>query len=77
MALGEYLKMVVSASMFYITIDNKNKTNMKVGDININIKIHQLLSKQQIFGICVTFAQRKILGYLTRTCSWISENLEK
>ena len=68
-ALGEHLKMVASASMFYITIDRKNKTNMKVGAININIKIHQLFSKQQIFGICVIFIQWEILGDLTQTCS--------
>ena len=68
-ALGEHLKMVASASMFCITIDRKNKTNMKVGAININIKIHQLFSKQQIFGICVIFIQREILGDLTQTCS--------
>ena len=31
--------MAASASMFYIAIDYKNKTNMKVAGSNINIKI--------------------------------------
>ena len=33
--------MAASANMFYIAIDYKNKTNMKVTASNINIKIHQ------------------------------------
>ena len=36
--LGEHLMMVASAYMFYITIDNKNKTNGKVAASNTNIK---------------------------------------
>ena len=39
MTLGEHLTMAASASMFYIAIDYKNKTNMKVATSNINIKI--------------------------------------
>ena len=69
MTLGEHLTMAASASMFYIAIDYKNKTNMKVAASDINIKIDQLFSKQWILGVCVTIARRKILGDLTRTCS--------
>ena len=69
MTLGEHLTMAASASMFYIAIDYKNKTNMKVAASDINIKIDQLFSKQRILGVCVTIARRKILGDLTRTCS--------
>ena len=39
MTLGEHLTMAASASMFYIAIDYKNKTNMKVATSNTNIKI--------------------------------------
>ena len=39
MILGEHLTMAASASMFYIAIDYKNKTNMKVATSNTNIKI--------------------------------------
>ena len=68
-ALGEHLTMGASASMLYIAIDYKNKTNMKVAASNINIKIQQLSSKQRFHGLRVTIAQRKISGELTRTCS--------
>ena len=61
--------MTDSADMFYIAIDYKNKPFMKVAASNINIKIHQLFSKQWILGVCVTIAQRKTSGDLTRTCS--------
>ena len=71
MTLGEHLTMSASPSMFNIAIDYKNKTNMKVAASNINIKIHQLFSKQRILGVFVTIELRKIPGYLTRTCSWI------
>ena len=67
MTLGEHLTKAASASMFYIAIDYKNKANMKVAASNINIKIHQLFSKQRILGVRVTIAQRKISGDLTRT----------
>lgn len=40
MSLGEHLKMVASADMFYIAIDYNNKINMKVAASNVNIKIH-------------------------------------
>ena len=33
-------------SMFYIAIDYENKTNMEVAATSVNIKIHQLFSKQ-------------------------------
>ena len=68
MTLGEHLTKAASASMLYIAIDYKNKANMKVAASNINIKIHQLFSKQRILGVRVTIAQRKISGDLTRTC---------
>ena len=59
-------------SMFYIAIDYENKTNMEVASISVNIKIHQLFSKQQIIGVRVTIAQRQISRGLTRTGSWIT-----
>ena len=46
----------------------KNKTNIKVAVSNVNIKIHQLFSKQRILDVCVTIAQWKISGNLTRIC---------
>ena len=61
--------MAASASMFYITIDYNSGPNMKVAASNINIKIHQLFSKQRILSVRVTIAQRKTSGDLTRTCS--------
>ena len=69
MTLAEYLTKAASANMFYFAIDYENEPNMKVAASNINIKIHQLFSKQPILGICVTTAQRKTSGDLTRTCS--------
>ena len=69
MTLAEHLTMAASANMFYFAIDYENELNMKVAASNINIKIHQLFSKQPILGICVTTAQRKTSGDLTRTCS--------
>ena len=50
-----------------ITIDYENEPNMKVAASNVNIKIHQLFSKQQILGVRVTIAQLKTSGGLTRT----------
>ena len=67
MTLREHLTMATSASIFYIAIDYKNKRNMKIAASNINTKI--LFSKQRILGVRVTIAQRKISGYLKRTCS--------
>ena len=69
MTLAEHHAMAASANMFYFAIDYENELNMKVAASNINIKIHQLFSKQPILGICVTIAQRKTSGDLTRTCS--------
>ena len=60
MTLGEHLTKAASASMFYIAIDYKNKANMKVAASNINIKIHQLFSKQRILGVRVITAQWEI-----------------
>ena len=62
MTLREHLTMAASASIIYIAIDFKNKRNMKVAASNINIKIHQLFSKQRIVGVRETIAQRKISG---------------
>ena len=57
--------MAASANTFYIKIDYKNKINMKLVASNINIKImdvkiYELFSKQQILGVHVNIAQRKI-----------------
>ena len=46
-ALREHRTMAGSANMFYIVIDYKNKTNMNIAASNINIRIHQLFSKQR------------------------------
>ena len=64
--LGKHL-MAASANMFYVAIDYKDKTYIEVAS-NINIKIHQLFSKQRILGVRVTMVQRKISGDLTQTC---------
>ena len=69
MTLGENLTMGASASMFYITIGYKNKTNMKVAVSKVNIKLHHLFSKQRSLGVRVIIAQRKISENSTRTCS--------
>ena len=69
MTLGEHLTITASASMFYIVIDDKNKTNVKDAGSNINIKIHQLFYKQGILGVRMTIAQWKTSGDLTQTCS--------
>ena len=66
--LGEQLPMTASANMFYIAIDYKNKTNMKLAASNLDINIHQLFTKQLIIDVRVTIAQRKISGDLKRTC---------
>ena len=65
--LGEHLTMAASASMYYMVIKYKNKTNMKEVASNINIKIHQLFSRQRILGVRVTTVQRKTSVDLTRT----------
>ena len=69
MILAEYLTMAASASMFYIEINYENELNMKVAASSINIKIHQLFSKQRILGVRETIAQRKTSGGLARTGS--------
>ena len=69
MTLGEHFSMAASANMLYIAVDYKNKTNMKVAAGNINIKIHQLFSKQRFLSVRMTIAQRKISGDLRQTCS--------
>ena len=60
--------MTASANTFYIAIEYKNKTNMKLAASNLNINIHQLFTKQRIIGVRVTIAQWKISGDLKRTC---------
>ena len=67
MTLAEHLTMAASAGIFYIAIDYENEPNMKVAASNVNIKIHQLFSKQRILVLCVTIAQWKTSGGLTRT----------
>ena len=69
MTLGEHLTMAASANMFYYATDYENELNMKVAGSNVNIKIHQLFSKQRIVGVCGTVAQWETLGGLTRTGS--------
>ena len=69
MTLAEHLTMAASASMFFIAIGYKNEANIKVAVSNVNIKIHQLFSKQRILGVCMTIAHRRTSGELARTCS--------
>ena len=69
MTLAEHLAMAASASMFYIALNYENELNMKVAASNVNIKIHQLFSKQRIVGVRETIAQWETLGGLTRTGS--------
>ena len=69
MTLAEHLTMTASARMFISQLTTKNEPIMKVAASNVNIKIHQLFSKQRILGVCVTIAQRKTPGGLTRTGS--------
>ena len=67
MTLAERLAMTASAGMFYIAINYENELNMKVAASNVNIKIHQLFSKQRILGVRETISQRKTSSGLTRT----------
>ena len=69
MTLAEHLTMAAFASMFFIAIGYKNEANIKVAASNVNIKIHQLFSKQRILGIRMTIAHRRTTGELARTCS--------
>ena len=69
MTLAEHLTMAASTSMYCIAIDYKNEPNMKVAASNVNIKIHQLFSKQRIIGVRVTIAQGKTSGGWTQTGS--------
>ena len=69
MTLAEHLTKAASASMFSMTIDYENEPNMKVAVSNVNIKIHQLFSKQRIIGVRVTIAQGKTSGGWTKTGS--------
>ena len=68
MTSGKHLTMATSVNMFYITIDSKNKANMKVAASNIKIEMHQAISKTQITGVHLTTAQQKISGNLTQNC---------
>ena len=54
--------MAASTYKFYIAIDYKNKSSMKIATSNINIKIHQLFSKQWILGVRLT------IGDFAQTC---------
>ena len=54
--LGKHLMMDTFAKMFYTAIDYKNKTYMEVAASHINVKIHQLLSKQ-LLGVSVIIVQ--------------------
>ena len=69
MTLAEHLTMAASANMFYFAIDYENEPNMKVAASNVNIKMHQLLSKQWILGVRVTIVHRKTSGDLTQICT--------
>ena len=64
--------MAASTSMFYFAIDYKNEPNMKVAASNVNIKVHQLFSRQRILGVRVIIVHRKTSGNFARTCSWIT-----
>ena len=55
--------------MFYFAINYENELNMKVAASNVNIKIHQLSSKQRILGVREKIAQRKTSGGLRQTAS--------
>ena len=69
MTLAEHFTMATSASMFYIAIDYENEPNMKEAARNVNIKVHQLFSKQRILGVRVTITQQKTSGDFTRSGS--------
>ena len=72
MTLAEHLTMAASANMFYFAIHYENELDMKVVASNLNIKIHQLFFKQQIFGVRVTIAQRNLRGLAT---NWLLNNV--
>ena len=55
--LAEHTKIAAPANMFYIAIAYENEPNMKAAASNVNIKIHQLFSKQRILAVRVTIAQ--------------------
>ena len=69
MTLAEHLTMAASTNIFHFAIDYENEPNMKVAASNVNIKIHQLFSKQRILGVRVTITHWKTTGDLKRTCS--------
>ena len=52
--------MAASANMFYIAIDNKNETNVKVAVSSLNIKVRQLFSNRQILGVREAIVERKM-----------------
>ena len=51
---GEHLRTAVATNMIYIAINYNKKANKKVASSNINFRIYELLSKQQIHGVHVT-----------------------
>ena len=59
--------------MFYFATDYENEPNMKLAASNVNIKIHQLVFKQRIFGVLVTIAQRKTSKGLDT--NWLLNNV--
>ena len=69
MTLAEHLTKAASTNMFYFAMDKENEPNMKVAASNVNIKIHQLFSRQRILGVRVIIVQRKTSGNFARTCS--------
>ena len=73
MTLAEHNTKAASPNMFYFAIDYENEPNMKVVASNVNIKIHQLVFKKRILGVCVTIAQQKTLGGLDT--NWVLNNV--
>ena len=70
MTLAEHLTMAASTGMFYIAIDYENELNMKVAASNVNIKMHQLFSNQQILGDHCTVENRRGLD-----TNWLLNNV--
>ena len=63
--LGEHLAMAASAKIFYIAIDYKKKTNMKVEEPVLQTLKYISCLQQRNLGICMIIAQGKISGDLT------------
>ena len=67
--LAEHLMIAASASLFCTAINYENELNLKVAASNVNVKMHQLSSKQRILGVRETVAQWKTSEGLRRTGS--------